>query len=89
MAVHQGRTRAMNAVSRYAIAADCIFDSRTVHRHKAVLVEGALIAHPAVLESAVVGHADADELVKPKAYVVLKSGYQPSDALMDELKTFV
>jgi len=54
-----------------------------------VEVEGALIAHPAVLESAVVGHADADELIKPKAYVVLKSGYEPSGALEDELKNFV
>jgi N-acetylglucosamine-6-phosphate deacetylase len=34
----------MNAVSRYAIAADCIFDSRALHRHRAVLVEGAQIA---------------------------------------------
>jgi len=54
-----------------------------------VEVEGALIAHPAVLEVAVVGEFDADRLVKPKAYVVLKSGNQPSDALADELKAFV
>jgi len=52
-------------------------------------VEGALIEHPAVLEAAVVGDMDADELVKPRAYVVLKSGYEPSDALANELKTFV
>src|SRR5438045_6296150 len=52
-------------------------------------VENALIAHPAVLESAVVGDFDAEQLVKPKAYVVLKSGYQPSEALADELKAFV
>src|SRR6266567_1072789 len=49
----------------------------------------ALIAHPAVLESAVVGDFDADELVKPKAYVVLKAGHTPSVALSDELKAFV
>src|SRR3989442_1430000 len=54
-----------------------------------VEVEGALIAHPAVLESAVVGQADADDLIKPRAYIVLKSGYEPSDALKDELKNFV
>jgi 4-hydroxybenzoate-CoA ligase len=35
-------------------------------------VEEALIAHPAVLEAAVVGHSDADGLVKPKAFVVLQ-----------------
>src|SRR5205085_1886103 len=54
-----------------------------------VEVEAALIEHPAVLEAAVVGDMDADELVKPRAYVVLKSGYKPSDALANELKTFV
>ena len=37
-------------------------------------VESALISHPAVLEAAVIGHADAEELVKPMAYVVLKVG---------------
>ena len=35
-------------------------------------VEEALLGHPAVLEAAVVGRADADGLVKPKAYVVLR-----------------
>ena len=37
-------------------------------------VESALMAHESVLEAAVVGHADSDELIKPKAYVVLKAG---------------
>jgi len=54
-----------------------------------VEVEGALIAHPAVLESAVVGQADADDLIKPKAYVVLKSGQEPSEELANDLKAFV
>jgi benzoate-CoA ligase family protein len=54
-----------------------------------VEVEGALIAHPAVLEAAVVGDMDTDELVKPKAYVVLNQGYEPSEALANELKAFV
>jgi acyl-coenzyme A synthetase/AMP-(fatty) acid ligase len=54
-----------------------------------VEVEGALIAHPAVLEAAVVGDMDADELVKPKAYIVLNQGFQPSEALANELKAFV
>ncbi len=52
-------------------------------------VESALIAHPVVLEVAVVGDTDADALVKPRAYVVLKEGYAPSEALADELKAFV
>jgi benzoate-CoA ligase len=54
-----------------------------------VEVEAALIAHPAVLEAAVVGDLDADELVKPRAYVVLKQGHEPSDTLANELKIFV
>ena len=35
-------------------------------------IESCLITHPAVLEAAVVGQADADELIKPRAIVVLK-----------------
>jgi len=54
-----------------------------------LLVEGALISHPAVLEVAVVGGLDADELVKPKAYIVLNHGYEASEALANELKAFV
>jgi benzoate-CoA ligase len=52
-------------------------------------VEAALMTHEAVLEAAVVGHADTDELVKPKAYVVLKPGIEASDALADKLKQHV
>lgn len=52
-------------------------------------VESALGAHEAVLEAGVVGHADVDGLVKPKAYVVLKCPSDATDALADELKTFV
>jgi benzoate-CoA ligase len=37
-------------------------------------VEACLMTHPDVLEAAVIGVADQDELVKPKAFVVLKSG---------------
>jgi 4-hydroxybenzoate-CoA ligase len=47
-------------------------------------VEQALIAHPAVLEAAVVARRDADGLEKPAAYVVLKSPV--ADA---ELREFV
>jgi len=52
-------------------------------------VEGALMTHDAVLETAVVAHADTDELIKPKAYVVLKAGVQPSEALSETLKQHV
>jgi benzoate-CoA ligase len=47
------------------------------------------MTHPAVLEAAVVGHADNDRLIKPKAYIVLKDGQFASDALTDELKAHV
>ena len=42
-------------------------------------VEACLMTHQSVLEAAVVGAADSDELVKPKAFVVLKAG-QPATA---------
>ena len=44
-------------------------------------VETALAAHEAVLEAAVVGHADADGLIKPKAFVVLKDAARASEEL--------
>jgi benzoate-CoA ligase len=43
-------------------------------------VEACLMTHAAVLEVAVIGAADDDQLVKPKAYVVLKAGQQASAA---------
>lgn len=50
-----------------------------------VEVESALLAHPAVLECAVVGRSDSAGLVKPKAYVVPAAGQAPSDALAADL----
>jgi benzoate-CoA ligase len=52
-------------------------------------VEAALMTHEAVLEAAVVAHADTDQLVKPKAWVVLKPGHEASEALADKLKQHV
>ncbi len=52
-------------------------------------VEATLIQHPAVLECGVVGRADQDKLVKPCAFVVLKQGHAPSEALAKELQGFV
>jgi benzoate-CoA ligase len=54
-----------------------------------VEVEATLMAHPAVLECGVVGVKDKDELVKPKAFVLLRQGQRASEALADELKAFV
>src|SRR5262249_44392929 len=42
-----------------------------------VEVEAALIAHPAVLECAVVGEEDSDGLVKPRAFVALRDEAPP------------
>jgi len=39
-------------------------------------VESCLLNHPSVLECAVVGVADRDGLIKPKAFVVLRDGAQ-------------
>ncbi len=52
-------------------------------------VESALAEHPAVVEAGVVGAADADDLVKPLAFVVLARGREPGPALETELKAFV
>jgi benzoate-CoA ligase len=49
-------------------------------------VEASLMTHPSILEAAVVGLADTDGLIKPKAFVVLKSEQQLS---ADELKQHV
>lgn len=51
-------------------------------------VEACLMTHGAVLEAAVIGVADQDGLVKPKAYVVLKAGQQASaEDLQGHVKT--
>jgi benzoate-CoA ligase len=59
-------------------------------------VEGALATHPDVLEAAVVAWPDADTLIKPKAFVVLKDQTKVADpaardamsrALQDHVKT--
>lgn len=52
-------------------------------------VESALIAHPSVLEAAVVPWRDVDDLIKPKAYVVARSDVQPTDTLVSDLQGFV
>ena len=52
-------------------------------------IEAALNDHPAVRESAVVGFTDAEGMTKPKAFVVLRDGFTPSDDLIDEMKAQV
>ncbi|HYM23170.1 MAG TPA: benzoate-CoA ligase family protein, partial [Vicinamibacterales bacterium] len=52
-------------------------------------VEGALVAHPAVLECGVVGREDRDALVKPMAFVVLRDAGAANEQLALELQQFV
>ena len=52
-------------------------------------VEQALVTHPDVLEAAVIGHADEQDLIKPKAFVVLKPGVAASAALAEAFNEFV
>ncbi|MGN6732106.1 MAG: benzoate-CoA ligase family protein [Candidatus Binatia bacterium] len=52
-------------------------------------IENTLMEHPAVLESAVIGDTDADGLLKPKAFVLLKTEFKPSPELRLELQNHV
>ena len=48
-------------------------------------IESRLVAHPSVLEAAVVGIPDASGNIKPEAWIVLRAGFAATDALADEL----
>jgi acetyl-CoA synthetase len=52
-------------------------------------VESALLEHPAVQESAVVGSPDLIRGVIVKAFIVLKPGYQPSETLIRDIQSHV
>ena len=52
-------------------------------------VEAALASHEAVLEAAVIGKQDADGLVKPKAFIVLRNGVAADDRLIETLRAHV
>jgi benzoate-CoA ligase family protein len=54
-----------------------------------VEVENMLLEHPAVLECAVAGRLDADGLVKPAAFVVLRPTAERTQDLAIELQQFV
>lgn len=53
-----------------------------------VEVESTLMGHLAVAECAVVGAPDSAGLIKPKAFVTVKPGRQPTDALAAELVAY-
>jgi len=50
-----------------------------------VEVESVITSHPAVLECAVVGERETNEMVKPKAFIRLKQGVMPSNDLTRQL----
>jgi 4-hydroxybenzoate-CoA ligase len=52
-------------------------------------VEAALVSHEAVLEAAVIGKQDADGLVKPKAFIVLRNGFAADERLLENLRVHV
>jgi acetyl-CoA synthetase len=59
------------------------------HRLGTYELESALVSHPAVAEAAVVGVPDEVKGEVPAAYVVLKQGFDPGDAIAQELKAWV
>ncbi len=52
-------------------------------------VENTIMEHEAVLECGVIGAVDNDSLVKPKAFIVLKEGFEASEALTNEIQNYV
>ena len=52
-------------------------------------IEDCLIRHPAVSLAAAIGKPDPMRTEIVKAFIVLKSGYPPSDALANEIQAFV
>jgi benzoate-CoA ligase family protein len=52
-------------------------------------VENAVLAHPAVIECAVVGAADTDGLTKPKAFIVLRPGTASTPETAHDIQVFV
>jgi len=54
-----------------------------------VEIENVLIEHQAVLEAAVVGRMDQDQLLKPAACVVLREGMAATPELASELQAYI
>ena len=51
-------------------------------------IESRLMDHEAVLEAAVVGRTDDDQLVKAEAFIILDEGHTASDSLAEALQAF-
>ena len=59
------------------------------HNISTTEVESALVGHPAVAEAAVVGKTDPTSGQAIGAFVILRAGHEPSDALAAELRDHV
>ena len=59
------------------------------HRISTIEVESALVDHPAVAEAAVVGRADPISGQAIFAFVILRVGFEPTDALAAEVREHV
>ena len=59
------------------------------HRMSTAEVESAIVSHPKVAESAVIGQQDEDTGQSIAAFVTLEGSYEPSDELVDEIREHV
>ncbi len=59
------------------------------HRLSNIEIESALVSHQSVAEAAAIGYADELRGQAIAAFVVLKSGFSPSDKLNQELRNWV
>jgi len=59
------------------------------HRLSTAEVESAIVSHPKVAESAVIGQQDEDTGQSIAAFVTLEGSYEPSDELVDEIREHV
>jgi len=59
------------------------------HRLGSMEIESSLVSHPAVAEAAAIGKPDPIKGEHVKVFVILKQGYEASDALEKELKLHV
>ncbi|MFB8735471.1 hypothetical protein ACEQPO_22120 [Bacillus sp. SL00103] len=52
-------------------------------------MESKLVEHPAIAEAGVIGKPDPVRGEIIKAFIALRSGYEPTDELKEEIRTFV
>ena len=59
------------------------------HRIGTIEIESILVSHPAVAEAAVIGKPNSLRGEVAAAFVVLKAGYQPSEAMKKQLQNLI